>query len=98
MDRAWLWRRERPLRPELPRRKLCDRFQNPTVVGRAKKGALFQRVHSLIPDRSLRAGVPSTEPESVCIPVVGTRSQGSLPSSGLSPRRFGVLVADRTMP
>lgn len=26
-----------PFRPELPRRKLCDRFQNPTVVGRAKK-------------------------------------------------------------
>jgi hypothetical protein len=53
-------------------------FKNPTVLDRAKKGALFQSVHSLIPDRSLRAGVPSTEPESVCIPMLWTRSQGNL--------------------
>lgn len=38
--RAMAARTAQPFRPQLPGRKLSDRFQNPTVAGRAKRGGI----------------------------------------------------------
>ena len=51
-------------------------------------GALFQSVHSLIPDRSLRAGVPSTQPGVSVRPYALDSNSGSS-GSGAHPGTAG---------
>ena len=97
---ALLWRHERPRRPELAPLKLCDRFQKILrLLVVPRRGALFQSVHSLIPERSLRAGVPSTEPGVSARPMPWIRSQGLLCPGPLAPaHRDSGRRPDDTLP
>lgn len=81
------WRPERP-NPSArgcPVESCLTDFKILRLLVVQRRAALFQSVQSLIPDRSLRAGVSSTDSGAVCAPMLWTRSQGSLPSSGPLP-------------